>query len=171
LDAAYREKSNVSLNLPWSESCGVAEGIWIPHHKLAIVRTDGALYELDRTSQEFSPTARTSNCAPPKTDLIYPFQWPRSPDGRTVYLGYGPMEPDGTATSREFRMFDTQTWKELGSLRTSVPFWSAVVSRDGRVIYAPAPKEHSILVIDIALGQEKQALHVGQTPTLTLIAP
>jgi hypothetical protein len=88
-----------------------------------------------------------------------------------VYLGYGPPEPDGMATSHEFRVIDTTAWKALRRIRTSTSFWSAVASRDGAMIYAPAPRDHSVLVIDTAARQEKHALRVGQTPALALVAP
>jgi hypothetical protein len=162
----------IIARLPRSASCGVADGFVLPGGKtLAIVRTDGAIYEMDTFTREFHPTAITGNCSRSESGLVYRFPWPRSPDGGTLYLGYGPPEPDGMATSHEFRVIDTTAWKEMGRIRTSSSFWSAVASRDGTVIYAPAPRDHSVLVIDAAARQEKHALRVGQTPALALVAP
>jgi len=139
--------SAIIARLPRSGSCGVADGFLLPGGKtLAIVRTD-------------------------ESGLVYRFPWPRSPDGGTLYLGYGLPEPDGMATSHEFRVIDTTAWKVLGSIRTDSSFWSAIASRNGTVIYAPAPRDHTVLVIDTAARQEKHALRVGQTPALALVAP
>jgi outer membrane protein assembly factor BamB len=75
------------------------------------------------------------------------------------------------STSRELRIFDTSTWQQLGKFPTSVPFWSAAASNDGRLLYALAPEQHSVLVIDIATGEERQPIRIGETPSLALVAP
>ena len=162
----------IIARLPRPGSCGVADGFMLPGGRtLAIVRTDGAIYQMDTITREFHPTAITGNCTRSESGLVFRFPWPRSADGGTVYLGYGPPEPDGMATSHEFRVIDTTAWKALRRIRTSTSFWSAVASRDGAMIYAPAPRDHSVLVIDTAARQEKHALRVGQTPALALVAP
>jgi hypothetical protein len=75
------------------------------------------------------------------------------------------------SSAAEFRMFDTTTWQQLGSLKTSAPFWSAVASRDDRVLYAVAPERQSILVIDATTLEEKRTIRVGKTPSLAIVAP
>jgi YVTN family beta-propeller protein len=168
LDAEYHKVSSTFVQPPWPRQCGVAEGILSPvPNRLSIVRDDGAIYEMDVTTREFSTTAVTGDCQ----QLVFPFQWPRSRDRAKVYLGYGPLTPDGMASSKELRIFDTATWRQLGSLRTSVPFRSAAASNDGRFLYAIAPAEHSVLVIDAATLQEKRTIHVGETPSLALVVP
>jgi len=168
LDAEYHKASSTYVKLPWPRPCGVAEGILSPvQNRLSIVRRDGAIYEMDATTQEITPTAATGDCQ----RLVFPFPWPRSRDGAKLYLGYGPLAPNGMATSEELRILDTATWRPLGRLRTSVPFWSAVASNDGQLLYLLAPEQGSVLVIDTATLKEKRTIRVGQTPSLALVAP
>jgi DNA-binding beta-propeller fold protein YncE len=68
-------------------------------------------------------------------------------------------------------MLDTATWQQLAKFPTSIPFWSAAASNDGRFLYAIAPEQHSVLVIDIATREEKRPIRVGETPSLALVAP
>jgi DNA-binding beta-propeller fold protein YncE len=75
------------------------------------------------------------------------------------------------ATSAELRVFDTSTWRQLGRINTSVPFWSASISNDGKFVYALVPAEHRVLVIDPTSLREKRGISVGRTPALALVAP
>jgi DNA-binding beta-propeller fold protein YncE len=75
------------------------------------------------------------------------------------------------SAATELRVFETTTWKELGRIQTSSPFWSAVASHDGQYLYAAAPAQHRILVIDAVTLQERRAIEVGNVPSQTLIAP
>ncbi len=169
LDSEYRETSNTFVKFPWTRTCGVAQSFLSSDgNKLAIVRTDGAIYEMDLATQEFSPTPVSGDC---HGWLVFPLPWPRSPDNAKVYLGYGPLAPSGMATSAELRVFDTTTWRQLGRIQTSVPFWSTAISKDGKLIYALAPEQHRILVIDTATLQERRTIDVGRTPSLALVAP
>jgi DNA-binding beta-propeller fold protein YncE len=168
VDAEYHEVSNTFVKLPWARTCGVAEGFFSPEgNKLEIIRGDGAIYEMDARTQEFSSTAAGGDCRP----LVYPLSWPRSPDGTKAYIGYGPFASDGMATSRELRIFDTATWQQLGSVHASFPFWSAVAGNDGRFVYALVPEQQAVLVIDAATLQETRTISAGRTPTLALVAP
>jgi hypothetical protein len=167
LDAEYHEASSTFVNLPWPRTCGVAEGFLSPgENKLLIVRADGAIYGMDLITQEFSPTVVAGDCQ----QLVFPLQWPRSPDGTKLYLGYGTLAGNNMSTAAELRIVDTTTRQRLGSVRTSVPFWSAA-SNDGRVVYAVAPQQHSVLVIDTATFEEKHTIRVGNAPSLVLVAP
>jgi hypothetical protein len=172
LDSEYGAMSNTLVKFPWPRTCGVAEGFLSSRENaISIIRPDGAIYELDTATQRFSPMTATDDCQ----QLIASFQWPRSPEGAKVYLGYGPLDDSmngsGMATSKEIRALDTATWHDLGSLQTSVPFWSAAASTDGRLLYAIAPEQQSVLVIDAATMEEKQTIHLGNTPSLALVAP
>ncbi len=167
LDTDYHAVSNTFVKLPWSRACGVSDGFLSPSGKVAIVRGDGAIYEWNTATQEFSTTTVSGDCH----RIVYPFPWPRSPDGTRVYVGYGPATPDGMATSAELRVFDTSTWQRLGTIRTSVPFWSAAISNDGRVVYGMVPEEHRLLVMDAATLRETGAITVGRAPALALVAP
>jgi hypothetical protein len=167
LDAEYNEVASTFVKLPWPRTCGVAEGFVSPgENKLSIVRADGAIYGMDLTTQESSPTAVAGDCQ----QLVFPLQWPRSPDGRMLYLGYGTVAENNMSTAAELRILDTATRQRLGSVRTSVPFWSAA-SNGGRLVYAPAPQQHSVLVVDTATFEEKHTIHVGNAPSLALVAP
>jgi hypothetical protein len=169
LDAEYHEASNTLVKFPWAETCGLAQGFLSSDgNKLAIIRADGAIYQMDLATQEFSPTAVKGDC---RDGLVFPLQWPRSPDNAKVYLGYGPLAPDGMATSVELRVFDTTIWRQLGRIQTSVPFWSAALSKDGKFVYALAPEQHRVLVIDADALQERRKIDVGNTSSLGLIAP
>ena len=168
LRAEGDEASSSFVKFPWPRKCGVVQGLLSPEGKLAIVRGDGAIYEVDLAKKEFSPVQASDNCG---KRLVYPFSWPRSPDSEKVYLGYGPPAANGMATSVEFRVIDTATSAQIGRIQTSMRFWSATVTKDGRFIYAAVPEQRSVLVIDIASFEERRTIKVGQTPALALVAP
>jgi len=69
------------------------------------------------------------------------------------------------------QVLDTATGHVLGGIETSVPFWSATLSKDGKLIYALAPEQHRVLVIDTATLQEVRTIDVGRTPSLALVVP
>ncbi|MGA8594708.1 MAG: hypothetical protein WB676_08185, partial [Bryobacteraceae bacterium] len=168
-DAGRQDPSSNFVQLPWPSGCGSAEGFLLPdRNKLAIVRSDGAIYQMDMATQKLSATPVTSDC---RDFAVFPVEWPVSPDGAKLYLGYGGIAPNGMSTASELRVFDTSTWQPFGTLQTSVPFWSAAASRDGRLIYALAPEQHKVLVIDTANLQERDAVSVGKTPALALVVP
>jgi hypothetical protein len=167
LNTDYHEVSNTFVKFPWSRDYGVSDGFLSPDGKVAIVRGDGAIYEWNAATQDFSATAVGGY----RHRIVYPFAWPGSPDGTIVYVGYGPASSDGMATSEELRVFDTSAWRQLGSIKTSVPFWSASISNDGKFIYAVVPEEHRLLVIDATTLHEISTISVGQVPTLVLVAP
>jgi hypothetical protein len=68
-------------------------------------------------------------------------------------------------------VLDTRTWKKVGTIRTKMPFWTAVTGNDGNVLYAMAPKKHSVLVIDAVKMRQVRTLKVGGAPALGLVAP
>jgi YVTN family beta-propeller protein len=75
------------------------------------------------------------------------------------------------ASSSELRVFGTSNWRQLGSIKTSVPFWSASISNDGKFVYAVVPEEHRVLVIDTAALHEISTISVGRAPASALVAP
>ena len=89
------------------------------------------------------------------------------------YLDYGrpPNSRSPSALAGEFRVYDTNTWAMVGTIRTKMLFWNAVVSPDGRWLYATAPQKHSILVVDTAKQHQTGVLKVGGAPALVLVAP
>lgn len=168
LDRKYTEISSTTRDFAWTKGCAVA-GVYLSRtNKLTMIRTDGVIYEADSPRQKLNSNSIASDCVPWS---VVPTEWPRSPDGAKVYVGYGGLAPDGMSAATELRVFDTTTGKQLGSLQTSVPFWSATISHDGKYLYAVAPAQRKVLVIDAATLQEKRAIEIGSVPSLALVAP
>jgi hypothetical protein len=186
VDADSNEIRNIDVVLPWERRDGVGQVIAVPGlQDIAIVRGDGGVVTMNVKTHDFGKTAAD----PGLPNRIPPATWPTSPDGSRVYLGhhndydrhnddrfyldYGrpPNIRPTNAMADEFRVFDTSTWKKIGTIRTKMPFWSAVIANDGKVLYAMAPLKHSILVIDTAKMREIRVLKVGGAPALALVAP
>lgn len=169
IDASSELSSN-SVDLPMPRGCGgLAEAIPLPGgNKMAIVRTDGAVYEMDVATRKFSPTFAAGACS---EFAVAGVESPRSADGAKLYLGYGGIAPNGMSSASELRVFDVTTWVESVRAKTSVPFWSTVASQDGKYIYATAPEQHGILALDAESLREKQVIVVGTTPSLAIVAP
>jgi hypothetical protein len=181
-----RERQNVDVVLPWERRVGAAAAIAISGSaNIAIVRGDGAVFEMDVATQRFTHTLEHADLP----NRIPPAAWPTSPDGSTIYLGYNQnyihsyddrfyleygrssnLRPED-ATAGEFRVFDTRTWRKIATIKTKTPFWSATIGKDGKTLYAMAPQKHGILVIDTATMHQIGVLKVGEAPTLALVAP
>lgn len=186
MDAESHELQNTDIKLPWDRRIGVAEAIEpAGNGEIGIVRGDGGVFVMNADTHEFADTA----AHPVLPNRIPPATWPTSPDGSRVYLGYiseydrhydnrfyldygrpPNLRPDN-ATAGEFRVLDTHTWKKIGTIKTKMPFWSAVIANDGKTLYAMAPQKHSILVIDTGKMRQIRILKVGGAPTLALVAP
>ena len=95
------------------------------------------------------------------------------PYDNRFYLDYGrpPNLRPNDSTAGEFRVLDTHSWRKIGTIKTQMPFWSAVTSTDGKVLYAMAPQKHSILIIDTVKMHQIAIFKVGGTPALALVAP
>jgi hypothetical protein len=186
VDADSRELQNVDIVLPWERRVGAAQAIEAPGAQdIAIVRGDGAVVTMNVATHEFADT----QAHPILPNRVLPAAWPTSPDGTRLYLGYNsdydrhydnrfyldygrpPNLRPNDATAREFRVLDTRTWRKVGTIRTKMPFWSAVTANDGKTLYAMAPQKHSILVIDTAKMHQTRTLKVGGAPALALVAP
>jgi hypothetical protein len=105
------------------------------------------------------------------TSLAYRALWQQSPDGNRVYIAYGSPTPDNMAAADQFGVFDTVNGRRLGSVHTSVPFWSIAANSDRSVFYAFVPADHSILAIESSTLREARKLTVGTTPALALVSP
>ncbi len=178
VDADSRELQNADVTLPWERREGVADAIGVPGSQaIAIVRGDGAVVKMDRGSQAFADTSARAGLP----NRIPPAAWPTSPDGSRVYLGYNSdydrhsdnrfyldygrppnVRPDNSV-AYEFRVIDTRSWQKIGTIRTKMPFWSAVAGNDGKTLYAMAPQKHSILVMDTVKMRQIRTLKVGGT--------
>jgi DNA-binding beta-propeller fold protein YncE len=186
VDADSRELQNVDIVLPWERRVGAAQAIEAPGAQdIAIVRGDGAVVTMNVATHEFADT----QAHPVLPNRVLPAAWPISPDGTRLYLGYNsdydrhydnrfyldygrpPNLRPNDATAREFRVLDTRTWRKVGTIKTKMPFWSAVTANDGKTLYAMAPQKHSILVIDTAKLRQTRTLKVGGSPALALVAP
>jgi hypothetical protein len=186
VDADSRTLRNLDVVLPWERRVGVAEAIEAPGSQaIAIVRGDGAVVEMNVATQEFADTV----AHPGLPNRIPPAAWPISPDGGKVYLGYKndydrysdnrfyldygrpPNLRPSNATATQFRVLDTRNWRKIGTIKPKMPFWSAVIGNDGKMLYAMAPQKHSILVIDTARMRQIRVLKIGGTPALALVAP
>lgn len=167
-DRKYREISNTATHLSLPKGCAVAEVFPSRGNKMTVIRSDGAIYPADWAVKKIIPTPVAGEC---REWGIARAEWPRSPDGSKVYLGYGGIAPDGMSAATELRVLDTTTWKQLGRVQTSVPFWSATASHDGRYVYAVAPARHRVLVLDAITLHEKRAIDIGNLPSVALSAP
>jgi hypothetical protein len=186
VDAESHELQNLDVVLPWERRVGAALAIEAPGDEgIAIVRGDGAVFKMNVVTHEFAETS----AHPVLPDRVPPAAWPISPDGSRIYLGYikdydrhydnrfyldygrPPNLRPNDARAGEFRVFDTHTWRKIGTIKTKMPFWSAVTGNDGKMLYAMAPQKHSILVIDTVKMRQIRILKVGGAPTLALVAP
>jgi DNA-binding beta-propeller fold protein YncE len=167
VDRKATKFGNSVVLLPWNHKLGVGEAFPSPgsDRAITIVRGDGAVFQMDVLSQSFSPKLDHGDA----NEHVYPGSWPVSPDGR-IYIGYN-RSYFPNLFADEFRVFDTSSWKSLGTIKTSVPFWSAVVSNDGKRVYALAPQQRCILVIDAASMRQIGIIDVGAVPALALVAP
>jgi hypothetical protein len=186
VDADSRELQNLDVTLPWERRVGVAAAIEAPGAPdIAIVRGDGTVTKMNVATHEFADTA----WHPDVPNRVPPAAWPTSPDGSRVFLGYNnaydrhydnrfyldygrsPNLRPNDATADEFRVLDTRTWRKIGSIKTKMPFWSAVIGNDGKMLYAMAPQKHSILLIDALKMRQIGVLKIAGTPALALVAP
>lgn len=186
VDADSRTLQNIDIVLPWERRVGAATAIEVPGaEKMAIVRGDGAVAEMTLPAQDFSET----DAHPELPNRVPPAAWPTSPDGSKVFLGhntdynkpfdnrfyldYGrpPNVRPSDSTVQEFRIFDTHTWRKIGTIRTKMPCWSAAISSDGKLLYAMSPQKHSIQLIDTEKKHVIRTLKVDGSPALALVAP
>lgn len=185
VDADSNTIRNTDIELPWERRIGVAEAIEPAGvESISIIRGDGAVVAMNPGSQAFAETP----VHPVEPNRIPPAAWPLSPDGSRVYLGYNrgydhadnrfyldygrpPNERPENSLGGEFRVYDTQSWQKIGTIKTKTHFWSAVTAGDGKTLYAMAPQKHTIAVIDTAKMHEVREMKVGGSPALALVAP
>lgn len=185
-DEQSRQLQNADVVLPWERRIGVATAIEVAGSgSIAVIRGDGAIFQMDLATRQFTPTSVHGDLP----NRIPPAAWPTSADGSKIYLGYNKgydhaydnrfyldygrapnLRPDN-AMAGEFRVFDTSTWRKIGTIKTQMPFWSAVIGNDDKTLYAMAPQKHSILVIDTASLRQTRVMKVGGAPSLALVAP
>jgi DNA-binding beta-propeller fold protein YncE len=167
-DAQSRQLDNIYGQWPWERRLGV--GAAFPTsggQSIAVVRGDGAIFQMDAVTLSFYATAAKGS----PQEQVSLSSWPRSPDGAKVYIGNSHALNAANAIAREIRVYDTASWKRTGAMKTSLPFWSITASPDGTRLYAVIPEQHCILVIDAASMREIRSINVGAMPALALVAP
>lgn len=186
VDGESRELQNEDIKLPWERRVGAALAVEVPdNQEIAIVRGDGGVFKMNLVTHEFTDTT----ARPVLPNRVPPAAWPTASDSSRAYVGFNkdyekhydnrfyldygrsPNLRPNDALAGEFRVFDTLTWRKVGTIKTKMPFWSAVIANDGKMLYAMAPQKHSILVIDTVKMREIRELKVGGAPALALVAP
>jgi hypothetical protein len=185
-DDQSSELQNVDVKLPWERRIGAPEAIDSPAGQgIAIVRGDAGVFNMNVVTHEFTETP----ARPDFPNRIPPATWPTSPDGTRIYLGYikdydrsydnrfyldygrPPNLRPNDAMAAEFHVLDTSNWRKIGTIKTKMPFWTALIANDGKTLYAMAPQKHSVLVIDTEKMRQTGVLKVGGAPCLALVAP
>lgn len=167
-DERSKELDNIYGQWPWERKLGFGGAFAAPGgESIAIIRGDGAIFQMDAVS--LSTYATAAHGGP--QEQITATAWPHSPDGGKIYIGNSYSTNAANAIAREIRVYDTNTWRKLGTIKTSVPFWSTVTSSDGKYLYALAPEQHSILVIDARTMHEIRTISVGALPALAIAVP
>ena len=167
-DERSKELDNIYGQWPWQRKFGV--GAAFPTsggQSIAVVRGDGAIFQMDAVTLSFYATAAHGG----PQEQITLSEWPLSPDGTKVYIGNSHSLNAANAIAREIRVYDTTTWKKISSMKTSLPFWSIVASPESTRLYAIVPEQHCILVIDAATMREIRSINVGAMPALALVVP
>jgi hypothetical protein len=172
LGTPVRTSSADFVVFPWERKLGVAEAFLAPGSKdMTILRGDGAIYSMDVQNATFSGAKVKGE----ELGRILPGEWPTSPDGKRVYVGYSrapdthfyvdfgknPWDSPRTQSLNEIRVYDTGNWQKIGSIKTHAPAWTAVSASDGKLLYAPSPASHSVLVLGTGSMREIRAIPVG----------
>ena len=175
LTAPDRGAVEFSIRLPWgkrlfaqhvySDVSARAFLLSADRRGLLVAGGDGATSELNLTLGSVRETAVSGD----RNEVVAPFASPGALERALFYVGVGPY--DGQGVAREIRVFDTNTWARVGTIRTSTPFQTAIATKDGSVIYALTGKLGKILAIDPLAQREVRAMTLGRAPALALIAP
>ncbi len=97
---------------------------------------------------------------------------PHSPDGKKLYIAAGNLSNRSTGLADEILVADTKTMQTVSTIRATLPFWSLVLSNDGRYLYAISPVTQSLLIIDTANYRELRTLKgIGRNPAWAVVAP
>jgi DNA-binding beta-propeller fold protein YncE len=175
LNAPDRAMFEFSVPLPWgkrlfaqhvySDVPARAFMLLADRRGLFVAGGDGAIAEVNLTLGRVTETPVPGD----QHEVVAPFASPGALDRARFFVGVGPY--DGRAGAREIRVFDTNTWVRVGTIRTSRRFVTAVATRDGSVIYALTGDDGKVLAIDPVAQRELRAMPFGRAPSLALIAP
>lgn len=139
---------------------------------VTVVMASGAAQEQEQATSKWRTlsTGGTNRWLEPKTAL--------SQNGQVLYVGSNPVvmrggrQTKGGKTDR-IHAYDIRSWTEVGSLATSMPFWSLALDSAANLLYAPTGVEgKSVLVVDLVgwreLGRIKD---IAETPTRVIVVP
>lgn len=97
-----------------------------------------------------------------------------SPNGSKLYLGIGRLAHlrQGVQLFDRIAVFGSKTLKRLAIIKTSQLFYSMVLSKDGRHLYAVSPEQASIMIIDTkSQGEVRTIYGLGTSPVFAIVAP
>jgi len=175
LTAPDRATFEFSVRLPWGKRL-FAQHVYTDvsarafmlsadRRGLYVAGGDGAVSEVNLALGSVRETLVPGD----RNEVVAPFASPGALEPARFYVAVGPY--DGRGTAREIRVFDTNTWARLGTIRTSAPFRTSVATPDGSVIYALTADRAGVLAIDAVAQRELRAMPLGRAPSLALIAP
>jgi DNA-binding beta-propeller fold protein YncE len=182
IDPKTHQPDHEVVEFPWLRRLGVADAFLAPGGRaISVIRGDGAVYNMDIDTAQFSETRMHGGVE----GMILRAQWPVSPDGTRIYVGYNlhPTEhlymnfersPDAARTDEAYELcaIDTNSWRTLGHTSgKGAPYWSAAISPDGKSLYALSPQNHAVVVFDTEVFHETRVIPVGGSPALALVAP
>jgi DNA-binding beta-propeller fold protein YncE len=166
LPEARRPGGEAGVPLP--RHVGVAYIAFLPDGENAVFFTPfGEVSEVNLSTQRISTKVAA------KTDSWIPFRdWPQSSDGKKIYIGTGVLASRSSGEPGEINVFDTAAGQYTGAIRTSVPFWSLVLSKDDRYLYAVSRSTRKVLILDTLTNKEIGVIeNVGARPALAIVAP
>lgn len=135
---------------------------------LIAMARDGRMQEIDSNSGR----VRVLQDKPLADTWIPAREVVRSPDGSKLYVAIGQLAEKSAGKASEILALDAARGERLGTLRTSLSFWSLAISPDGQTLYAVDPDTKSILVINTTTFQETGRLEeVGVGPFRAYVAP
>jgi DNA-binding beta-propeller fold protein YncE len=182
IDPQTQQPDHQVVTFPWLRRLGIADAFPARDgENISIIRGDGAAFTMNVNTGNFASTKLESGVE----GMALPADWPISPDGTRVYVGYDlyptknfymnfERSPDAARIEQayELRAIDTRSWRTLGHTSgKGAPFWSAAVSPDGKFLYASSPQNHAVVVFDAQTLHELRIIPLGGMPALMLAAP
>lgn len=148
----------------------IAGGVLSPNgNTLAVVTGDGRILVVDTSTQRIS---RTVDLRRPADSMVAFGTVAGAPDGSRLYIGAGPIAERGHNTINQVLMVHTRTWRQLGTITTTEPFWSLAVSHDGRRLYTINREGRTVVIADTATRRETGTINgIGEAPAVAIVAP
>ena len=150
---------------PWAK---IKIGVRAPNGNTLAVMGDGRILEIDPESTKVVRVLndRLNGSWVPSREV------PRSPDAKILYIGIGRLSERSTGMADRILAIDTKTGRQLGSIKTSHPFWSLTISGDGRHLYAVGSEYKDLLILDTARYEEiRDVSGIGLNPARAVVVP